>query len=65
MEVYDHCYHQLNGVLQDMDYCISAEDMSDAERAKLQRLYDGICSELKQLEQLQEVEEDILAAEWR
>lgn len=41
---YELCEHQLTAVLQDMDWCISNEEMDDDEREKLKKLYDSICS---------------------
>ena len=44
LTAYELCEHQLTAVLQDMDWCISNEEMDEDEREKLQKLYDSICS---------------------
>ena len=41
---YEHCEHQLTAVLQEIDWCLSNEEMDDDEREKLKKLWSSICS---------------------
>ena len=39
LEVFNHCYHQLLAVAQEIDWCLSSEEMSEEEQKYLEKLY--------------------------
>lgn len=47
LTAYELCKRQLIAVAQDLDFCLSSEDLDEDEAEKIQKLYDEIVAVLE------------------